>query len=185
MPDDQRSISEVDALLLSQILAGQEDGWRCVVAKFQPRLIAFATNQLGREAASASAEDLVQETFVSFLKSVKSFRSDCSLETFLFRILRWRINDHFRKRGSKLSASVCRNVADTEIVAGNDLSASHYVLRQERLSHDHRQLSTAIFELTDDLKQRGKFRDLQIAEGLFFAHLRNKTNCGPAVDRRK
>ena len=178
MPDSERSISEVDALLLSQILAGQEDGWRSVVAKFQPRLIAFATNQLGREAASASAEDLVQETFVSFLKSVKTFRSDCSLETFLFRILRWRINDHFRKRGSKVSASVCRNVSEMEVLTGNDLSASHYVVRQERLSHDHRQLSNAIFQLTYELKQRAKFRDLQIAEGLFFAHLRNKQIAG-------
>ena len=95
----EQTDSEVDVLLLKQVLAGDEDGWRTIVSRFQTRLLAFSANQLGQTDASAVAEDLVQETFVSFLKSVSSFRADCSLETFLFQILRRRINDYFRKSG--------------------------------------------------------------------------------------
>jgi len=167
-------LSEVDQLLLSQILAGDEDGWRSVVAKYQQRLLAFARNQLGPSDANASADDVVQETFVSFLKSSQQFRGDCSLETYLFRILRYRINDYYRKHGSAKSTSVCRLTSEAQQVAAEDLSVSQHAGQREQLALDQRRLSSAIFELTTTLKNRKSFRDLQVAEGLFFAGLRNR-----------
>ena len=168
------TISEVDQLLLAQVLAGDEDGWRSVVSKYQQRLIAFTHNQLGPSNATASADDIVQETFVSFLKSAQQFRGDCSLETYLFRILRYRINDFYRKQGAAKSASVCRLTSEAQRVAAEDLSVSQHAGQQEQYALDQQRLSSAIFELTTTLKDRKSFRDLQVAEGLFFAGLRNR-----------
>lgn len=44
------------------------------------------------------AEDLVQETFLSALKSLQNFRRDCPEKSWLYNILRNKIIDHFRKK---------------------------------------------------------------------------------------
>ena len=44
------------------------------------------------------AEDLVQETFLSGLKSLDKFRRDCPEKSWLYNILRNKIIDHFRKK---------------------------------------------------------------------------------------
>lgn len=179
LPDLPERFSTADAHLLNQVLAGDEDGWRAVVARFGPRLTAFAQKRMRKSAGLASADDLVQETFVSFLKSAKAFRADCSLETFLFRIMRYRINDHFRKSSSAKEAhwspfDVRENEMAADARPGDGLTASRYVRQQEQLQQDRERLSNAIFELTRELKERTRFRDLKIAEGLFFAGLKNR-----------
>ena len=180
MPDYlPERFSTVDAHLLNQVLAGDEDGWRAVVNRFQPRLTAFAQKRIGKSNGLASADDLVQETFVSFLKSAKTFRADCSLETFLFRIMRHRINDHFRKSSSAKEAHWSPfDVRENEMAAaarpGDALTASRYVRQAEQLEQDQERLSNAIFELTRELKERTRLRDLKIAEGLFFVGLKNR-----------
>lgn len=44
------------------------------------------------------AEDLVQETYLSALKSLNNFRRDCPEKSWLYNILRNKIIDHFRKK---------------------------------------------------------------------------------------
>ena len=44
------------------------------------------------------AEDLVQDTFLSGLKSLDNFRRDCPEKSWLYNILRNKIIDHFRKK---------------------------------------------------------------------------------------
>ena len=89
-------MNEADEHLLSLIRQGDQEGWRQFVSRFQGRLIAFAERQVGQ---TASAEDLVQETFVGFLGSLAEYQSKCELESFLFQILRRRIIDHYRRQG--------------------------------------------------------------------------------------
>ncbi len=47
------------------------------------------------------AEDLVQETFLSGLKSLNNFRRDCPEKSWLYNILRNKIIDHFRKKTNR------------------------------------------------------------------------------------
>ena len=49
---------------------------------------------------SEIAKDLVQDTFVSALRNLASFRGDSSEKTWLFSILKNRIIDHYRRKGS-------------------------------------------------------------------------------------
>lgn len=68
-----------------------------VIQAQSPALFALAY-RLVRE--RAEAEDLVQETWVSALRSAPSFEQRSSLRTWLFSILRRRIADSFRRKRS-------------------------------------------------------------------------------------
>lgn len=47
------------------------------------------------------AEDLSQEVFISVFKSIKNFRGDCSLSTYIYKITVSRCLDYKRKRSIK------------------------------------------------------------------------------------
>ncbi len=54
-----------------------------------------------RVSSKETAEDLVQETFISGLKSVSSFRGDSTALTWLMSILKRKIIDYYRKKSNK------------------------------------------------------------------------------------
>jgi RNA polymerase sigma-70 factor (ECF subfamily) len=62
--------------------------------RYGDELYGFA---LRRVNSADSAEELVQETILSALNSLNSFRGDASERTWLFVILRRKIIDHYRK----------------------------------------------------------------------------------------
>ena len=164
-------MNEADQHLLQLIGEGDDEGWRQFVQRFQGRLVAFASRQVG---SSDTAEDLVQETFVSFLRSAQSYRGDCELESFLFQILRRRVVDHFRRLGRNREIAVC--------TMGASESSTIDPLDPDRPSHDLQAeldnvsmgLSHAVSELASRLRAQRKFRDLKIAEGVFFAGRSNR-----------
>jgi hypothetical protein len=57
--------------------------------------------------------------------------------------------------------------------ASVDPSASWYVRRDERVGRERAALAGAIAALVEDLRGRPDFRDLQLAEMLFYAQMRN------------
>ncbi len=173
-------MSEADQHLLQLIRAGDHDGWSQFVARFQRRLTAYATRQVGQ---MATAEDLVQETLVAFLKGMADFREECELESFLFQILRRRIVDHYRRQGRNKEVPACsfNAAASTEFAAdplqqaaAQDMHASWYARRNEARDSNQQILATAVRALAAKLHAGEKFRDLKIAEGLFYAGRRNR-----------
>ena len=58
------------------------------------------------------ARDLVQETFLSALQALDSFRGESSEKTWLFSILKNKIIDHFRKRSSAKTLPLSENGTD-------------------------------------------------------------------------
>lgn len=77
---------------LSNISSGNinPDQW---VAQYGDTLFRYAMVKLQNRSI---AEELVQETFLSALKSRQTFRHESTVSTWLFTILRRRIADHFR-----------------------------------------------------------------------------------------
>jgi len=57
------------------------------------------------------AKDLVQDTFFSGIKSMATFRGDCSEKTWLVKILNNKIIDHYRK--NRVEISMTEYLADT------------------------------------------------------------------------
>lgn len=171
---ESTTLSEADRFLLEQVRQGNGEGWSQLVTRYRGRLLAFARKRARND---ADAEDLVQETFVRFLAALAKFRGDASLETYLFTILRRRIVDAVR--GAKVR--VCRieeaeafGELDSSGFASEEQTASWYARRDEEYDAHARALAVALGELVEDFKRRLAFRDLELAEALFYAQLRNQ-----------
>ena len=172
--------SKADEFLIEQIRQGSESGWSQLVQRYHGRLLAFAKSQLRDK---SEADDIVQETFIGFLKSVDRFRTQASLETYLFTILRRRLVDSFRRNGRRDEINLCSlqdSSLDSSSGAGffqpesSDLSASQYVQKGEQRVEQEDALWRALRKTVQRLKDDNRFRDLQIVEMLFYAQLRNK-----------
>src|SRR4051794_2722348 len=87
--------TEAERYLLEQIRTGSQEAWSQLVERYQGRLLAFARR---RAPKSADPEDLVQDTFLLFLRDLPAYRGQASVETYLFLILRRRIIELLRVR---------------------------------------------------------------------------------------
>jgi RNA polymerase sigma-70 factor (ECF subfamily) len=88
-------VSSRERQQVEAILRGDKTVCHAVISEFLPSLVAFFR---GMGMASSVAEDLAQETFLEFWRSLSSFRGESSLKTWLFVIGRrvaWR---HIRKK---------------------------------------------------------------------------------------
>ncbi len=170
-------ISAADKYVIDQIRAGNPDGWSQLVGRYQGRLLAFARGRMNRK---AEAEDLVQETFITFLQNLAKFRDEYSLETYLFTILRRKVIDFFRGRQTRscFLTDVLHGESSSDIspsqLPGVEMTASWYARRDESGAKTRIILAAALGELLDRLKKAENFRDLMIVEMLFYAQLRNK-----------
>lgn len=171
--------TQAERYLLDQIRRGESQGWSQLVERYQGRLLAFAQSKLRQP---ADAEDLVQETFIGFLKSLANFHEEASIETYLFTILRRRIIDSLR--GRKLNACLIQDILPGHSrdsspeplgqIPSPDLTASWYVRRDEQADLERKALALALRELVGRFKESLNFRDLQIAEMLFYCQVPNK-----------
>ncbi len=170
-------LSTAENLLIQQVQAGDGNAWEQLVRKFEGRLLAFAKLKMPR---GGEAEDVVQETFLSFVKSVAKFKGQSSLETYLFTILRRRIVDFYR--GKKLPVCQLSEDNDQSSSRGHAIdrfegdweTASVYARREEALEGKSDVLMAALRELVSSYKKKLNFRDLQVVELVFYAQLKNK-----------
>jgi RNA polymerase sigma-70 factor (ECF subfamily) len=72
-----------DAALLERAKAGDPLAFRALVERHEPAVAATTIGMLG---AGPDAEDVGQETFVRFYRSLDRFRGDAALRTYLTRI---------------------------------------------------------------------------------------------------
>jgi len=165
---------------LDRIRQGDGQAWSDFVGRYQGRLLRFARAKLPQR---ADAEDVVQETFVAFVRSIARYRGECDLETYLFSLLRRKIIDSYRSAGAR---RVCliqdagegeseEPAADLlDAVAGPVQTASWYARADEQYDRQKAALAAALSELVDGMKKALKLRDLQVIELLFYGQLPNK-----------
>ena len=171
--------TQAEQYLLEQIRRGDNDAWAQMVDRYQGRLLAFAQVKVKQRADS---EDIVQETFISFIKSLNAFRAECSLETYLFTLLRCKIADAFRKKASRniclvqdfYSVRADTDTSPFEQIAGPEQTASWYARKDEQKDLQRKVLAEALTELVGGFKKSLNFTDLAIVELLFYGHLSNK-----------
>ena len=172
-------MTEAEQFLLDGIRRGDEQAWAQLVERYQGRLLSFAQSRLGQR---ADCEDIVQDTFVGFVRALATYRGDCSLETFLFGMLRRKIIDCYRRRGA---SHICliQDVHDSrheeapsdalDTYATPDPSVSWYMRRDEQAERHQAVLAEALTELIDGFKKAPDFTSLQIVELVFFCQLSN------------
>ena len=107
MPD----VSQAESLLIERIRQGDADAWRDLIARYEGRLLAFAETRVGRRTV---AEDIVQETFVGFLRSLPNFDGRRSLESYLFSICAYKLTDHLRREGRRPALQMSTATADSD-----------------------------------------------------------------------
>ena len=173
-------VTKAEQYLLDKIRRGNTQAWSEFVDRYRGRLLSFAQ---ARVVQSADAEDVVQETFIAFIKSLPNYRGQCALETYLFALLRHKIIDIYR---SQKARHVCliQDTYETQSsekpsdpfadLAGPAPTASWYVKADEKYQSQKQALAEALSELVDSFKKSLNFRDLQIAELLFYCQLSNK-----------
>jgi RNA polymerase sigma factor (sigma-70 family) len=171
--------SDAERSLLQAVTRGDADAWASLVSEYQGRLLKYAAAHLPQ---TADAEDVVQEVFLAFLKSLGQFRAQTSLETYLFTILRSRIASAYSTRWTR---SVCllqdlhaRDTDDQSLDALGDRapsspSASWCVSQQEQHGLGRQALTGALQALLSDLKEARTFRDLKMFELLFYCKARS------------
>ncbi|MBU1937632.1 RNA polymerase sigma factor [bacterium] len=78
-----KSGDEPDAELLAQIRGGDQEAFKKLVERFESLVAATVIGMLGK---GEDAEDVGQETFIKFYRSLDKFRGDSKIGTYLTRI---------------------------------------------------------------------------------------------------
>lgn len=175
--------TQADNTILDAIRRGDAQAWARVIDEYQGRLLRFALSRVGQH---ADAEDIVQDTFASFVRAVDHLQVEVSLETYLFGILRNEIANRFRTRWAKgvcLIQDIYHRRADPDapgpaeqldLLPDAGPSVSWYVCQDEQQQLQRRVLAQALLTLVAAFKQATRLRDLKIAELLFYCRLANQ-----------
>jgi RNA polymerase sigma-70 factor (ECF subfamily) len=175
-PLDAEAASEAnaDAFLIRKIRQGDQRSWRQLIDRYQGRLLAYARSRLGR---GGDAEDALQETLLGFVNSLRHYDEERSLETYLFAILRYKIQEQLTKRKRAPAVGVGFDADDDGPIGfepATDDTPSRIADRRESTRKAARVTASILRSLIEELRDRDKLDDLQVVELLFFVGMRNK-----------
>lgn len=174
------AVTKAEQYFLDKIRQGDPQAWSDFVGRYRGRLLRFARAKLPQR---ADAEDVVQESFIAFVRSLDRFRGECDLETYLFALTRRKIIDSYRHREARRVCLLQDSYDSTteeassdflEQMAGPAETASWYARADEQYDVQKAVLAEALGELIDGFKRALRFRDLQIIELLLYCQLPNK-----------
>ncbi len=173
-------VTKGEQYYVDKIRQGDGQAWSDFVSRYQGRLLRFARAKLPQR---ADAEDVVQETFIAFVRSIGRYRGECDLETYLFALMRRKIIDSYRSAGAR-KVCLIQDTGETDsdepasdlldVVPSPVQTASWYARADEHYDRQKVALAEALTELVNGMKKALKLRDLQIIELLFYGQLPNK-----------
>jgi len=165
--------SQSDSLLIRRIREGQPEAWNELIARFEGRLLAYVES---RTRNRATAEDVVQETFVGFLTSLPNYDRRRPLEGYLFSIAAHKLTDHLRREGRRPTLPLMPGSASGNSwePAGKARRASSIARSSERRALEESALEAAIGQQIERWHRRGQWEKLKCAELLFVRGHTNK-----------
>ena len=163
--------SESDRLLIQEIRSGKQEAWATLMNRFRGRLFAFAYRRLQDRTTS---EDVVQDTFLGFLRSLPNFDENRSLESYLFSIASNQIINHHRKNGrSPLYGADTHPEGLSEQVA-SDRTVSSHARSDERRQIEENALAENLRQLIRHWKEKGDWTRLKVMELLWVKGVPNR-----------
>ncbi|MDO8804380.1 MAG: sigma-70 family RNA polymerase sigma factor [Elusimicrobiota bacterium] len=97
-----------ESLLVARAQAGDDKAFEELVLKYKDRLYSIASSVCAR--MPSAAEDVAQETFLSALKNISSFKANAAFSTWLYRIAANNCWQRFRKvKAERLSEMPAEN----------------------------------------------------------------------------
>lgn len=165
--------SEADKQLVKRIRAADPDAWQECINQFEGRLIAFARSRLNDQ---SSAEDVVQETFLGFLKALPNYDDNTPLESWLFSIAAHKLIDAMRRTGRRPTVPL---VLQDSQGGGREPSGGGRAASSMMRSHEKSFAEAAVVEkcmagLVADFKSSGAWERLQCVELIFVLGWANK-----------
>ena len=166
--------SEADRQLVLRIRAGEADAWQQCIDMYEGRLLAFARTRLQDRSA---AEDIVQETFLGFLKALPNYDDRTPLESWLFSIAAHKLIDFMRRSGRRpvlpLLTSESKDGAARDLT-GPGRAASSMMRSSEQARAESGVVESCLKELVQDFKASGAWERLQCVELIFVLGWANK-----------
>lgn len=166
---DSHVFAGVEADYIQRLRSGDPEAFDNLITRYSSDIYAilFRITENAEEAA-----DLTQETFLSALKAIRTFRGDSELKTWLFRIAVNHSRNRFRwwkrrKKDSTISLDATigdSNSTISETIAGSEASAEDTVLRHEREAA----IRKALLELPDIYREAIVLCDI---EGLTYEEI--------------
>lgn len=149
--------------LVERIRAGDSNAWQDLINAFEGRLTAFVRGRLSDRDA---VDDIVQETFLGFLRSLPHYDASRELESYLFTIASHKIRDHLRKGGRHpvtLLGDLSGSRAPSE-PAGRIRGPSSLLASRERVAGEEERLVELLRGMIDEWRQRGDYRRVKCIE---------------------
>ncbi len=164
--------SDSERVLVEQIRRNDQNAWRELIHRYEGRLSAF----LRGRATPDRVEDLVQETFIGFLRSLPNYDVTKPLEGYLLSIATYKLTDLLRREGRRPTVPLrsSENTGDPEVPDSARGASSLYRSREQR-DHEQRALAAALTEQLAHYRRRGDWDKIKITELLFVRGWANKT----------
>lgn len=134
-------MSKKEHILLRRLLSHDESALHELYAEYKTHLLLYIQRSLGKE----DAEEVLQDTFMAFIESLRNFRGQSSLKTFLYAIAKRKVVDALRRKKVKklLFSYLPEYVVDSlAVVFLHDSLDKEYVRRKiervfDQLPHDY------------------------------------------------
>ena len=168
--------AEAELLLIQAIRTGGATGdaaYRQLIDEYEGRLRAYLRRRL-RD--SASVDDVMQETFIGFVRGLQNYDIDRSLQSWLFTIAAHKLTDRLRKSGRNREESGAVASEDALLRETDDRqrAASSIARSQERIELETKAIRTALTELIAELKKAKKYKRILVLELLFVKGMPNR-----------
>ena len=102
-----------DEELVNRIRTGDRDAFRMLVEQYEESVAITVLSMVGR---SSDVDDIVQDVFIRFFKTVNRYRGDASLKTYLKKIAINRSLDVLRRRKKVLSRFLSRDDDENRLI---------------------------------------------------------------------
>jgi len=164
---------DADKLLVERIRAGDPQAWQECIDRFEGRLIAFVQSRLR---SRATAEDVVQETFLGFLTALPNYNDATPLESFLFAIAAHKLTDVLRKEGRRPTLPLLgeSSSAGSREPVGRSRVASSLMRSHERQRREEQVIAGCLSELIAGWREQGQYVRMKCIELLFVQGRANK-----------
>jgi RNA polymerase sigma-70 factor (ECF subfamily) len=161
-----------DELLIAAVRRGDEEAWRQLIERYEGRLLAFVG---GRVPDRATAEDVVQETFIGLLVSLPNYDAGRSLEGYLFSIAAHKLVDRLRRTGRRPVTSLPESSTGgaSEPVA-RVRPASSLMRSAERRGLEESALAQVLADQIAHWRRRGQWQKLKCLELILTGGRSNK-----------
>jgi len=159
---DVAAPSGADAALVARLKRGERAAFEELIATYQSVVYGLAYRLLGDP---EEARDVAQETFLKAYRHIATFRGECAVKTWLYRMTvnqasnqrRW-----WRRRRKGETVSLDAPVGDSSATLGDALAAGDRSPEQQALGRERQRLLMAALEsLKHDYRAAVVLRDIE------------------------